>query len=270
MICEPGALLEIPENGRPIVFVSDAHLGSAAGRPDREDLLIHLMRELRGSAAALFVMGDLFDFWFEYRHAIPKGTFRIARALADLVESGVPTAYFGGNHDFWVGSFLRQELGLAVFDEPATAVLQGRRVRLAHGDGLGPGDGGYKALKRVLRAGWAVSGYRSLHPDLGIPFARRVSAFSHRHTEAREVLLPRVLRDIGRAHLRDDVTAMVMGHIHEPAHFQGDGRDFLLIGDWMDNFTHVRLERGAFSLYRLDGDGERHVRIPPEPFPFRW
>jgi UDP-2,3-diacylglucosamine hydrolase len=131
---------------------------------------------------------------------------------------------------------------------------------------LGPGDTGYKLLKRLLRAPWAIAAYRSLHPDLGIPLARRVSAFSHKHTEAREILLPRVLRDIAARRLRDGVTAMVMGHIHEPAHFQGNGKDFLLIGDWMDAFTHVRLEGGRFGLFRLDGANE--VRWPPEPFPF--
>jgi UDP-2,3-diacylglucosamine hydrolase len=255
---------EIPNNGRPVVFVSDAHLGAPAGRPDREDRLIELIRSIRGQAAALFLMGDLFDFWFEYRHAIPKGTFRVARALAELVESGVPTAYFGGNHDFWVGSYLHDELGLSVFSEPVVLRLQDRLVYLAHGDGLGPGDNGYKLLKRVLRAPWAIAGYRSLHPDWGIPLARWVSGCSRKHTETRDVILARILRDVVQPRLRGEVTAMIMGHVHEPAHFQGDGRDFLLLGDWMDNMTHARLEQGRFTLYRLDGT--QHVALEPEPF----
>jgi UDP-2,3-diacylglucosamine hydrolase len=256
---------EIPDNGRPVVFVSDAHLGAAAGRPDREQRLVELIRSLQGSAAALFLMGDLFDFWFEYRHAVPKGTFRIARALADLVDSGVPTAFFGGNHDFWIGSFLKDEVGLSVFQEPVVLRLQGRLVYLAHGDGLGPGDNGYKILKRVLRAPWAIAAYRAIHPDLGIPFAHRASDISHRRTEPREQILGRILRDVVAPRLRGEVTAMVLGHVHEPIHVSGDGRDFVLLGDWMDQMTHARLERGRFTLYRLDG--ATHRPLAAEPFP---
>jgi UDP-2,3-diacylglucosamine hydrolase len=260
-------ILNLPDDGRPILFVSDVHLGARAGHPDREERLLGLLRGARERAQAVFLLGDLFDFWFEYRHAIPKGTFRIARALAELVEAGVPVAYFGGNHDFWVGSYLESEIGLAVFPEPVIATLQGRRVFLAHGDGLGPGDYGYRYfLKPLLRSRWAIALYRSgLHPDLGIPFARWVSAWSHKHTETREVLLPKVLRDIAAQRLGGDVSAMVMGHIHEPAHFQAGGKDFLLIGDWMDAFTHVRLEAGRFGLYQWTETGELHLSA--EPFP---
>lgn len=266
MVIEPAGSLDLPDDGRPIVFLSDAHLGARSGDPRREDRLIEFLRRCEGRAAAVFFMGDLFDFWFEYRHAIPKGTFRTMRALAELVESGVYTAYFGGNHDFWVGSFLEREIGLAVFQEPTTARLHGRYVHLAHGDGLGPGDFGYKLLKRVLRAPLAIAGYRALHPDLGIPLARRVSALSHKHTLARDILLPRVLREIASRRIRGEVSAMVMGHIHEPAHFTDGAKDFLLIGDWMEAFTHVRLEAGRFSLYRQEGWTE--TRVSPEPFPF--
>lgn len=256
---------EVPEDGRPIVFLSDAHLGATAGRADREERLIEFAHSLRGSAAALFLMGDLFDFWFEYRHAVPKGTFRVARALADLLDSGVPTAYFGGNHDFWIGSYLREELGLSVFQEPTVLRLQNRLVYLAHGDGLGRGDNGYKLLKRLLRARWAIGAYRLVHPDLGIPFARMVSGYSRKHTEAREVILARIVREVVRPRVRGEVTAMVMGHVHEPAHLCGEGRDFVLLGDWMDSMTHARLERGRFTLYRLDGASHRPVAA--EPFP---
>jgi UDP-2,3-diacylglucosamine hydrolase len=178
-------------------------------------------------------------------------------------------AYLGGNHDFWVGSFLRDELGIEVFDGPITLPLQGRTVHLAHGDGLGPGDTGYKVLKRVLRHRLAIAGYRSLHPDIGIPLAHRFSAFSRKYTEPRAVLLPKILRDVAAPRLRDGVTAMVMGHVHYPAHFRGDGRDFLIIGDWIENFTYVRMEKGEFFLCRLDGN-DQETRIEPEPFPAGW
>jgi UDP-2,3-diacylglucosamine hydrolase len=257
-------LVEIPIGTGTVYFVSDAHLG-APGPPERERTLIDLLHTISGRAAALFVLGDLFDFWFEYRHAIPKGTFRVARALADVVDSGVPAVYLGGNHDFWVGSYLESELGLRAFHQPITIRLQGRTVLLAHGDGLGPGDSGYKLLKRILRNPLAIDGFRSIHPDIGIPLAHRISAISRKHTEPREIILPRIVRDIARPRLRGEVNAMLMGHVHEPAHFRADGLDFLVIGDWLESFSHVRMEDGRFALYKLEHGA--HVSQPAVPFP---
>lgn len=255
--------LSIPRG--PIYFVSDVHLGAKVGVPEREAWLLELLSEIPGRSGALFVLGDLFDFWFEYRHAVPKGTFRISRAMADVVDSGVPVVYLGGNHDFWLGSYLEKEIGAAVSLEPITAELHGRRVHLAHGDGLGPGDGGYKILKAVLRNPLAIAGYRALHPDLGIPLGYHVSSISRKHTTAREVLLPRIVRDIARPRVRDQVEAMVMGHVHEPVHYQWSGRDFLIIGDWIANFTHVRMVDGEFQLMRRTNAG--YTRIEPQALP---
>lgn len=260
----------------PIYFISDCHLGAGPNTEERERRLIELLSELPGRAGGLFVLGDLFDFWFEYRHAIPKGTFRIARALAGVVDSGVPVVYLGGNHDFWVGTYLQEEVGLTMSLEPVTVRLHGRVVHLAHGDGLGPGDSGYKFLKAILRNPLAIAGFRSIHPDLGIPLGWRVSAMSRNHTKDREVLLPKILRDVARPRLRGDVEAMVMGHVHEPSHYRSNGREFLLIGDWIKNFTHVRMEEARFTLYRRDAGGESPVAadsfpvgLEPEPFPSR-
>jgi UDP-2,3-diacylglucosamine hydrolase len=258
-------LVDLKIGDRPIVFISDAHLGAPIGPPEREETLLALLRSVPDRAGALFLLGDLFDFWFEYKRAIPKGTSRFERAIADVVDAGIPVVYFGGNHDFWVAGYLREELGVIVYQEPVTTRLHGRMVHLAHGDGLGPGDSGYKVLKKVLRHPLAIALYRSIHPDIGIPLAHRVSALSRRHTEAREIILPKIVRDIARPRVQGETTAMVMGHVHEPVHYQGKGLDFLLIGDWITSFTHVRLEGGEFSLYRMEQG--RHVRISPEPWP---
>mgnify|MGYP002624809431 CR=1 FL=1 len=250
-----------------IYFISDVHLGSPSGPPERESWLLDLLAEVPARGSALLMLGDLFDFWFEYRHAIPKGTFRIARAMADAVDAGVPVYFLGGNHDYWVADWLRREIGITVFDDPIDARLHGRLIHLAHGDGLGPGDTGYKILRVVLRHPLAIWGYRALHPDLGIPFAHLASRLSRDSRDhQRAVLLPKIVRDIARPHLKGEVDGMVMGHIHEPAHFRGDDRDFLLIGDWLESFTHVRMEEGEFQLFRRRPDGT-HERVDPEPFP---
>lgn len=250
-----------------IFFISDAHLGSPEGPPERESWLLDLMKEAAENARAIFILGDLFDFWFEYRHAIPKDTFRIARAIADCVDNGVEVYYLGGNHDFWVGDYLQSELGVHSFSDPIHARLHGRWVHLAHGDGLGPGDGAYKILKKVLRNPLAIAAYRALHPDIGIPFATFASTRSRgKHTAPREVIIPKVVRDIARPRLHGEISAMLMGHVHEPSHLGENGREFLVVGDWMENFTHVRMEDARFTLYQRQPDGT-HQPLPMEPFP---
>ena len=259
-------------DGSPIYFVSDAHLGSAEGVPGRESWLLDLIARARSEAAGLVIVGDLFDFWFEYRHAIPKVTFRVARAMADCVEAGVTVVYMGGNHDFWVGPWFERELGVRSFDDPIHARLQGRQVYLAHGDGLGPGDSGYKVLKKVLRHPWAISAYRALHPDFGIPFASFASHLSRSKGELPpDVLLPRVVRDVVRPALSGGADAMVMGHLHRAVHYaeehaDGTRTEFVLLGDWISLLTHARLEDGRFRLYRRTESGDEEV-IPAQPFP---
>ena len=250
-----------------IFFISDAHLGSPDGPADRESWLIDLMKEAAESARALFILGDLFDFWFEYRRAVPKETFRICRAIADCVDNGVEVFYLGGNHDFWVCDYLQSELGVRSFADPINAHLHGRWVHMAHGDGLGPGDGAYKVLKSILRHPIAIGAYRLLHPDFGIPFANFASTASRgKHVAPREILVPRVVRDIARPRLQGETSAMLMGHVHMPTHVEEDGREFLLIGDWIEKFTHVRMEKASFTLYQRQPDGT-HQPLAREPFP---
>ncbi len=238
------------EDCRRILFVSDAHLGSPAGPPDRETRFVTFLRRMRDGIDGLMIVGDLFDFWFEYRHAIPKGHFRVLEAISEIRARGVPVLYFGGNHDFWAGAHLRSEVGIDTVDAPVTFRIQGRRLFVAHGDGLGGGDRGYKLLKRILRNRASIALYRSIHPDIGIPFARRLSSVSRRHTQPREILLPKLVRDIARPRLRDGHDAVVMGHVHEPTHLLLDGGDYIILGDWIENFTYALFEEGRFTLLR--------------------
>ena len=242
-----------------VYFVSDAHLGSGPQHDLRVRTLVAFLRSIQDSASEVYVLGDLFDFWFEYKHAIPKGHFRVLRALAELVEAGVRVHYLGGNHDFWCGSYLSREVGLTVHPRPIRVEHQGRKLFLAHGDGLGPGDTGYRILKKVLRNPVAIALYRTIHPDLGIPFAYKVSKTSREYTAGLEVLLGRMSRHVISPQMRDGVDAVVIGHIHVPIHRTGPGAmDFLIIGDWLENFTYVKLTGGAFHLerFREGGDAE--------------
>lgn len=262
--------------GSPLHFLSDAHLGSTEGPTERERWLLDCLADLRQESAGLFLVGDLFDFWFEYRHAIPKVTLGVSRALADWTAAGIPVIYLGGNHDFWAGPWLQRELGVRSFDDPIHARLQGRSVYLAHGDGLGPGDTGYKILRRLLHHPAAIAAYRILHPDLGIPFATFASHLSRSKAKLpSEELLPRVVRDVIRPALVPGVSAMVMGHLHELAHFQEQGitgtHDAVLLGDWIRHFSFARLRDGRFELCRWSPSGGIEtvtpVAFPPMPTP---
>lgn len=246
-------------NTGPVVFLSDAHLGAPIGRAERGAWLVRFLESFRGKIGGLFVVGDLFDFWFEYRHAIPKAHFQICRALADIIRSGVPAIYFGGNHDFWAGSYLKNEIGLVVADEPQTMEIQGRTIFVAHGDGLGKGDLGYRVLKRILRNKLCIGLYRWIHPDLGVPLAYRVSALSRRKTLDRSIWLPRLIDTVASPKLADRHDSVVIGHIHEPEHLRLPGGDFLILGDWIDHFTYAVLEDGKFTLRRYVPAGDDEV-----------
>ncbi len=251
-----------PKEG-PVVVVSDAHLGAPTGPSERADWLAAFLESLPGKIGGLLVLGDLFDFWFEYRHAIPKGHFRICRALAEITRQGVPALYFGGNHDFWAGTYLRDELGLLIADGPTCLEIDGLKIFVAHGDGLGRGDLGYRILKRILRNRLCIALYRSIHPDIGIPIGYRVSSLSRRHTEPRELLLPRLYRQIARPRLADGHDVVMIGHIHEPTHLRSDGGEFLIVGDWIENFTYATIEEGRLALFR-HRPGEEPERLPVE------
>ncbi len=255
------------DEDKPVYFISDAHLGSGPNLDLRRRTLVDLLSGLKGRASHLYILGDLFDFWFEYRHAIPKGHFQVLAAIADLVVSGMPVAYFGGNHDFWCGSFLREEIGLDVHQQPAVVRHQGRRIFLAHGDGIASGDLGYRLLKGLLRHRLAIALYRMVHPDLGIPFAYLVSKTSRPHALPFDRILRRYLRNVARPRFAEGNDAVVIGHIHTPTHLRdARGNDFLIIGDWLDHFTFVRLEKGSFHLERYDADHGPHT-IEPSPWP---
>jgi UDP-2,3-diacylglucosamine hydrolase len=252
---------------KAVCFVSDAHLGSGTDSDARGRALAEMLASRRDSLTHLYVLGDLFDFWFEYRHAIPKGGFAILHALADLVGRGVSVAYLGGNHDFWCGSFLEREVGLRVHQHPISVAHQGRRIYLAHGDGIAPGDTGYRVLKAVLRNPLAIALYRTIHPDLGVPLAHRVSLASRKHTRERAFYVDRFSRFVVAPRFADGHDAVIVGHVHDPLHLRdGRERDFLIVGDWLESFTFVVLEEGRFTLCQRRPEGGE-VALPAQPWP---
>jgi len=152
-----------------IYFASDFHLGAPAGKASRqrELLIVNWLNEVKKDAAEVYLLGDLFEFWFEYRTAVPKGFVRFQAKLAELVEAGIQVHVFTGNHDMWMFEYFAEELGVTMHRGPIDRDWDGKQFRIGHGDGLGPGDHGYKFIKRVFNNPICIWLFGWLHPDIG-------------------------------------------------------------------------------------------------------
>ena len=234
----------------PVVFFSDAHLGaeSSAREADRERRLHAFLRSLAGRISRLVIVGDLFDFWFEYHSAIPRRYFSTLELLGRLRSDGVAMDYLNGNHDFWLGPFLSRDLGIATHHGSMTLSESGRRIWLHHGDGLIAGDHGYRALKRVLRHPASIALYRLVHPDLGIPLARWVSSGSRHAQGQRPLEAERLWNEVARPRFDEGYDAVILGHFHHAYERREGGRELFVLGDWIRHFTYLTLENGRLSM----------------------
>jgi len=178
---------DIPTN-KKIYFASDFHLGAPndESSSQREQKIIRWLDHIKSDAYKIYLVGDIFDFWFEYKHAIPKGFVRFQAKLASLVEEGIQVTLFTGNHDIWMFDYFPKELGITVQTNPISLSFNKKKLYVGHGDGLGPGDGKYKALKKIFTNKFCQRSFSWLHPDIGIGFAKRWSRRSRISTSAAE------------------------------------------------------------------------------------
>jgi UDP-2,3-diacylglucosamine hydrolase len=235
-------------SARPVYLASDAHLGAAP--PDMELAFARWLEHAGAAASLVFLNGDVFDFWFEWKAVVPRGHTRVLAVLAEIVDSGVPVHLMGGNHDWWGGRYLTDEIGVVFHQEPVRMALAGRRCLIAHGDGLGAGDWKYRALKWVLRSGPTQWAFRWIHPDISVRIARGVSR-TQVHEEGpsegatrRADALERWARDTLLE--SEDLDLVVLGHSHVPRKVEvAPGRFYVNAGDWLTNGTYLVLEGGA-------------------------
>jgi UDP-2,3-diacylglucosamine hydrolase len=245
----------------PLYITSDVHLGAVPR--EREEAFRSWLSHAADHASSIVINGDLFDFWFEYRHAVPRGYTRVLGMLADIVDGGTPVVLLGGNHDWWGGSFLREEIGLDFRQDPVVLEHHGRRIFVAHGDGLGRGDLGYRALRLVLRGRPTRFAFRWLHPDLGARIARGVSKTESYGAEptAADHARAGALRVWAAEKLEadPDVDLVVLGHTHVPERIEVfPGRYYLNAGDWIRHDSFVVIEEGApprLEYWRPDPQG---------------
>lgn len=251
---EPGRRILRPMSSFRSIIVSDAHLGAA---PAANERAFHEFLRFAGDATEdLVINGDLFDFWFEYRTVILRRHFGTLRLLADLVDAGLRIRLVGGNHDFWGGTFLSADIGIELVDGPVVTDVGGRRTYLAHGDGLGPGDLGYRALKAVIRSRPARVAFGLVHPDWSAALVRLVSRTESRHVRAeagagRTAALERHARAVIEENATIDLVAL--GHTHVPELTElAPGRHYLNSGDWVQHRTWASVEPGGVELHHWD------------------
>lgn len=249
----------------PVYLASDVHLGAIPR--ENEQAFLHWLEDAASRASVIVLNGDLFDYWFEYRTAIPQGYTRALGLLARVVDAGVPVHLLGGNHDWWGGRYLEEEIGLSFHRDPVRMTLAGQRALVAHGDGLGPGDHGYKALRAVLRSRVFNWCYRWLHPDLGAMVANRASSTEHRGAPTEgERHRSRVLRAWAHETLAGDreLDLLVLGHTHIPILDEPEpGRHYLNCGDWVYHRTFAVLEEGEPPRLLSWGAGGAHRPYEP-------
>lgn len=165
------------QEGKKIYFASDFHLGvpSYEKSREREKVLVDWLDEIKSTAQEIYLVGDLFDFWFEYKHVAPKGYIRFLGKIAELTDSGIPVHFFTGNHDMWMFNYLPKEIGVVIHRENITREWNGKKFFIGHGDGLGPGDKFYKFLKLFFNSKICQWLFARIHPNLGMGIANLCS-----------------------------------------------------------------------------------------------
>jgi UDP-2,3-diacylglucosamine hydrolase len=233
-----------------VYFISDVHLGLGPRDQEREkeSRLLEFLRAIRPDAAALYILGDLFDFWFEYRTVIPRGYHRTLAALQEFTDAGVPVHFLVGNHDCWLDDFLSGEIGVQVYRKPFEALIKGKRVFMHHGDGLAENDLGYKIIKPILRNRVSFHLYRLLHPDLGVRLARGSSRTSRNYTSTKHYGEGEGMLRYARSLIASGVNIVIMGHRHAPSREELDGGVYVNLGDWVHHQTYAVLDDAGIHL----------------------
>jgi UDP-2,3-diacylglucosamine hydrolase len=238
-----------------VLFLSDMHFGRGerAEEQEKESALIECLDAHANQVRHLYLLGDVFDGYIEYRHLIPKGFVRFQALLARWTDRGIPVTYLFGNHDPWHRDYFAQELGVTLVPETLDVTHQGRRLHLAHGDAEASTHASYAWLRPLLRHPWAIELYRSLLPaDWGVALAHRVSRALHDPTP--DPIVVRALRNRARGVLEEKpFDSVVRGHSHEPALHRWPGGVYVNTGNWYEKRTFARLENGWLHLMRWNG-----------------
>ena len=250
-----------------IYFLSDVHLGAHSAEQEqlKEERLVLFFEKIEREDAELIVVGDIFDFWFEYLHAVPRMHFRVLGKLANLAAKKT-VRYVAGNHDFWLNSFMSNEVGLIIHPDEYIMNIDGKRFYITHGDGLLANDYGYRFLKKVLRNRANIFLYRMLHPDIGVPFALFFSHLSRNSSHRKKrPYSDSDYRAFAYSKIDEGFDYVVLGHTHWAAMQSHDKGYYLNSGYWGRDFTYIVVKEGIAQLLSWDGMNSEtfYPQIPP-------
>jgi len=245
---------------KKIYFASDQHLGipNIENSHIREKKFVLWLDQVKNDAEAIFLLGDLFDFWFEYKKVVPKGFVRVLGKLAEIRDSGTPIYYFVGNHDLWMRDYFETELNIPVYYQPKEYTFNNKTFLIGHGDGLGPGDKGYKRMKKVFTNPFSKWLYRWLHPDIGVGLAQYLSTKNKLISgeedikflgEENEWLVQYAKKKLETKHY----DYFLFGHRHLPMEIEvGENSKYINTGDWITHFTYAVFDGKDLELKKFE------------------
>lgn len=254
------SISQLPDN-KKIFFASDFHLGvpDHASSQEREKRIVAWLDSIRDEAYAIYILGDIFDFWFEYRHAIPRGFIRLQGKLAELRDAGIPIVFFTGNHDMWMFDYFPTELGIPIYRTTQLLQVGNHKLLIGHGDGLGPGDHTYKILKKFFNSKICQWLFARIHPNLGITIAQiwsrksRIANMKQEEKfngEEREFLWV-YCRDLEQIEHHD---FYIFGHRHLPLDLKVNERSrYINLGEWVHYSTYAVYDGTNVELKTFKG-----------------
>jgi len=222
---------------------------------ERERLFIQWLDEIKADAESIYLVGDIFDFWFEYKKVVPKGYVRLLGKLAEISDSGVPIHFFTGNHDMWLFDYLEKEINATIHRDPIEITLKGKRFFIGHGDGLGPGDNGYKFIKKVFRSKVCQWLFERIHPNLGISIAEYWSKKSRIANGVKDEQFygeKEFLTQFCKEKMKTtSLDYFVFGHRHLPLEIDlGNNVSYINLGEWVNYNSYAVFDGEKLELKR--------------------
>ena len=241
-----------------IYFASDFHLGLAAGSPpvEREKKVVTWLNNAAIDAKEIYFLGDIFDYWWEYKKVVPRGFTRFLGAAATITDSGIPVHFFTGNHDMWVGDYLSGECGFTIHTSPVTTIINGKKFHLAHGEGLGTNDTLYKILLSIFRNKTLRAMYSSLHPSIGVGIGHRWSLNSRLGKGLMKEFLGEDKEDLIRYSKsileNEKIDYFIYGHRHLAMSYKlKEGAEIIFLGNWIKNGSFAEWDGNDLTFKTL-------------------
>lgn len=207
----------------------------------------------------LFIVGDLFDCWIEYKYVVPKGYYKLFTKINELIKRGIKITYLAGNHDFWRGNYFKEEFGIEIQFKEIERTIENKKFYISHGDGLAYRDFGYKIVKKIVRNKILQKLYYLIHPDLGIWIAKNTSSTSREYTSKKDYSQKDGLKDFALKKIQDGFDYVILGHRHKPEIVRKENSYYINLGDWIDDFTYGCFKNAEFRLYRYYDVKEKKV-----------